>query len=56
MAKVDELRKDAEEAVGSARQAKTEKAKAIRLDIASIWIAAAEPVVVKELPPPRKAG
>jgi hypothetical protein len=41
MSKVDELRRYAEEAMLAARQAKTEKARAILLNIALAWTAAA---------------
>ncbi len=41
MSRVDEFRQYADEAMLSARQAKTEKARAILTDIASTWTAAA---------------
>jgi hypothetical protein len=55
MSKSDEFRHYADEAMGWARNRTSPKEKVVLIDLALIWMQAAErsenPVVVKELPP-----
>jgi len=60
MSKADEFRQYAEEAMGWARNCTTAKEKLVLINLARVWIQAAErsesPVVVKELPPEHSAA
>ncbi len=60
MSRTDEFRQYADEAMRWARQSTIPKERLLLIKLAQTWTEAAErsehPVVVKELPPKRKAG
>jgi hypothetical protein len=60
MSKADEFRQYAEEAMRWARHSTIPKEKLVLIDLARVWIQAAErsesPIVVKSLPPEHRAA